>query len=254
MRKAWLWAMCTILTMTLCFSTMSYARGGGGGGGGGGHSSGGFSSGGGGGRSSGGGWSGGGGSKSGGSTWGSGTKSSDSGWGSGWGSKPAATPAKDGGKASGMGLTGRDATKSTTTKSPADKALYEKAKMQGTSFKTRDEAVKDFQTKNAGKYTNKFTSEPATRPSYIPSTTMVGGHSYTVIYNPGMGGYGYYNGATWIMYDAMRDAAMMGMLMNQNHYYYGPAPGMGFFTFLYIILAVTFIIGIIIFFARKFGE
>lgn len=40
-------------------------------------------------------------------------------------------------------------------------------------------------------YTNKFASEPSTRPSYIPSTISHGGANYTVVYHGGC--YGYYD-------------------------------------------------------------
>ncbi len=240
LRKSWFVVICVVLSMSLCLSGMGFAKGGGG-------SSGGFSSG----SRSSGGWGSGGSTKS---TPAAPSKSWGSGSGGKWGSdvptvttppRTATDPKGKDDKGSGMGVTGRDATKSTITKSPADKALYEKAKMSGTTFKTRDEAVKDFQTKNAAKYANKFSTEPKVRPDYIPGTTIVGGHSYTVIYNPGMGGYGYYNGASWIMYDAMRDAAMMSMLMNQNHYYYGapPASDGGFLVLFFILLVVVIAVG-----------
>lgn len=106
----------------------------------------------------------------------------------------------------------------------ADKALAAKAKKNGTSFKSKKEAQAAFKKKNATKYTSKYKTKPATRPSHIPQTTTVGGTSYNVTYNQGMGGYGYMGpSGAWIAYNAMADAAMMSMLMRQQGYY---APGM----------------------------
>lgn len=108
-----------------------------------------------------------------------------------------------------------------------DSALYNKAVQNGTSFKSRNEAVNDFSTKYATKYPNKFTSEPSTRPSYIPQSTMYNGQSYNIIYNPAYGGYGYWYGGQWMMYDLMRDTMMMSMLMNNHGYYYPGIVPMG---------------------------
>lgn len=107
-------------------------------------------------------------------------------------------------------------------KSTTDKVAYEKAVKSGTAFKTRDEAVKDFSAKHGAKYTSTFPKEPVTRPSYIPQTTTVGGRSYNINYNPQYGGYGYMNSlGTWMMFDALTDAATMTMLMNNHGYYTG---------------------------------
>ena len=59
----------------------------------------------------------------------------------------------------------------------------------------------DFRQKNADKYQNKFASEPATRPAYIPSTYTVGGTHVNIVWNPLTSSYGYYNGATFMYYD-----------------------------------------------------
>jgi hypothetical protein len=276
-KNTWVWILAAAFSMSLCFSGLSYARGSSGG------FSGGFSSS----RSSGGSW--GGGSRSSGGGWGSGGKSSytttwgstgsgskSSTWGSSgskssggvWGTttvtpvKPTTTVGEKGSdkskgwgstsdktSPSGMALGGRNATKSTNIGS--DKALYEKAKMSGTAFKTREEAVKDFQTKNAAKYTTNFTTEPKVRPAYIPTSTTIGGRQHVVIYSPQYGGYGYFNDGSWVAYSVMRDAAMMSTLMNQNHYYYGPTPvvvssgpTLGS-IFLYIIICLIIIMVIV---------
>lgn len=63
----------------------------------------------------------------------------------------------------------------------------------------------DFRKENEAKYSNKFSSEPTTRPSYIPAATTVGGASVPVTFNPGLGAYGYYNGPTFVTYDPFLD-------------------------------------------------
>lgn len=242
-RKFWAVFVFAVFALSLCLSNDGLCRGGGSSSSSsGGHSSssGGFSSGSsGGGRSSGGysspsssGWGSGSSSKSSGG-WGSPSTSSppsksSGGWGSpststppspkGWGaSKSESTPSKD------IGASGRSGAKAPTkVQSAADKAMYDKAKMSGTAFKSREEATKAFQEKNAGKYAATFKEEPKTRPDYIPQSTTVGGSSYTVVFNPAYGGYGYMSPTGWIMYDAMRDAAMISVLMGRNNYYYGP--------------------------------
>lgn len=65
----------------------------------------------------------------------------------------------------------------------------------------------------------KFATEPAKRPDYIPAATTVGGASYPLTYNPSMGGYGYYNGPTFFMYDPF-DA----LAMSAWHSYSAPRP------------------------------
>jgi len=103
--------------------------------------------------------------------------------------------------------------------SKVDKAAMKKAKANGTVYKNRAEAKADFKKKNAGKYKSSYNSKPSTRPGHIPQTTMVGGRSTTIIYNQGHGGYGYMGAmGTWMMYDAMADAAMTNRLMRQNNY------------------------------------
>lgn len=129
--------------------------------------------------------------------------------------------------------------------SAADKKLAAKAKKSGTSYKSRKEAVSAFKQKNASKYPSKFTRRPATRPNYIPRTTVVNGQSVNVVWNPGLGGYAYMNAlGTLVLYDAMADAMMRDRLMRNAGYYHpgmntGPAvihhhSGYGFFTFLFV--------------------
>ena len=136
-----------------------------------------------------------------------------------------------------------------------ERSKYEAASKSGTAFKTRESAVADFKTKNAAKYTSTYLSEPAQRPSHIPTTYSNGGHSYTVIYNQGYGGYGYWNGGgpgigTFLMYDMMMDNAMLNRQMAQQNYYIGDVPPVyvhhGVFYWFLSIVTGLFIVVIIL--------
>lgn len=145
--------------------------------------------------------------------------------------------------------------------SAADKAAYDKAKMSGKVFANKDQAIADFKAKNAATFTNKFDREPATRPEYIPTTTLVGGRSVTVFYNQSYGGYGYNDSAgRWMMYDAMADAAMMSVMMSNRGYYYGPQPvytttyvsgGRGAFSFFFGVIFLVVIVAVIVALVRR---
>lgn len=108
---------------------------------------------------------------------------------------------------------------STRKTSAADRKLASKAKSQGTHFSSRKEATSAFKSKYGSQYGSKYGSKPSSRPSHIPQNTMVGGTSYPVSYNTNLGGYGYYSSGRWMLYDTMRDVAMMNMLMNRHSYY-----------------------------------
>ncbi|HUX13204.1 MAG TPA: hypothetical protein VMW87_09250 [Spirochaetia bacterium] len=130
----------------------------------------------------------------------------------------------------------------------AQRNLYATARRNGTLFSTRNEAVQAFAAKNAGRYSSRFSSDPAARPAYIPRSTVVDGRTVNVAYNAGLGGYGYIDPflGHWVMYNALTDAAMMGVLMSNQGYYWGAPPlyvshGPGFFTWA-IILFVGFML------------
>ena len=168
------------------------------------------------------------------SSWGR-SSSQRSGWG---GSKARKMRSSRGGGASKM--------------TKADRALYSKAKTNGTVFKSRAAAKKSFQAKHGNQYGSKFSNKPNRRPDHIPQTTKVNGKSTPVSYNQSYGGYGYMGaGGSWIMYSAMADVAMMSMLMNRHHYYHGAQPGEyegrrrspisgTFVVFIIIVMAIMF--------------
>lgn len=99
--------------------------------------------------------------------------------------------------------------------------MNQRAKMTGAGtstgasrqFSSRTAAASDFKAKYSNQYTSRYTTEPRTRPSHIPRSY----NGRDVIYRDG--GYGYYDTmGRWMLYDAMSDAVMMSMLMNQHHY------------------------------------
>ena len=132
-------------------------------------------------------------------------------------------------------------------------ANYQRARANGTTFQSRQQAEQAFVSRNASQYPSRYASQPSSRPGHIPQSTRVDGRNVNVTYNAGLGGYGYLHPTlgTWVLYSAMADAAMLSVLMSRNHYYYGPAPGAyyggrpsGFWTGLMviaIILAVFFV-------------
>ena len=164
-------------------------------------------------------------------SWGSSSKSKSS-----WGSSSKKSKAKTSSSKSSSkwsnktkASSSRPKTKTETKKSKISKDNYKKAVQNGTAFKTKEAAAKDFKSKHASKYTNKYEKEPTTRPNHIPQTTQHNGQQVNINYNQSQGGYGHWSGGspgigTWIMYDAMSDMVMMSILMNQNNYHVGPAP------------------------------
>jgi hypothetical protein len=106
------------------------------------------------------------------------------------------------------------------------RGLYDSAKRNGTLFTSKTEASAAFKSRYAKDYSNTFASEPAARPSYIPGSYSVGGRDVNIVFNQGLGGYGYIHPllGTWILYDALSDAAMADRLMYERGYYWGGAP------------------------------
>lgn len=147
--------------------------------------------------------------------------------------------------------------KKSKAKTKADQAAFDKAKKSGKQFPNtatgRKAASDRFRSNpaNKKKYTSTYASKPKQRPSHIPKTTKVGGKDVTIIYDQSHGGYGYMSAGRWIMYDALADAAMMSMLMQNNGYYFGDRPiyqassigiWVGGFTLGVIILAILAVV------------
>lgn len=80
---------------------------------------------------------------------------------------------------------------------------------------------------------SKYDVEPSQRPSHIPASYAdSSGTRRDVVYNQAGGGYGYYTGGgpglgTFMMYDALSDAAMMNTMMSRQNYYVGQPPRVG---------------------------
>lgn len=162
-----------------------------------------------------------------GSSWGSSSSSKNSsssssptgGWGSSDETSSSASSYKSGTTDNYSGKPSPAPTK-IPKRSAVDEAAYAKASKSGTAFTSRTEAITSFQNKYKTTYVNSFTVEPSIRPSHIPSTYLVGGVSYPIVYGSAYHGYGYYIGSTWYAYDVFRDAAMLSILMNNQGYYY----------------------------------
>lgn len=107
-----------------------------------------------------------------------------------------------------------------------DKTKFDSAKATGKAFTSKDAAVADWKKKNTGKFESKFTTEPTTRPSYIPPTYQSStGYSAPVSYNQQYGGYGYMDAlGTFILWDALTDVAFQNNNMQQSGYYVGTPP------------------------------
>ncbi len=141
---------------------------------------------------------------------------------SGWGSatRPgtgATTPRLAPAAGTGTGTTlGRSAYTS-------QRSVYDSARRSGTLFSSKTEAQTAFKSQYGSQYGSTFAAEPASRPAWIPQSTTVGGRGVNVLYNAGLGGYGYIDPilGTWILYDVLSDAAMADSLMNRHNYYYG---------------------------------
>jgi len=114
-------------------------------------------------------------------------------------------------------------------RTPAQQAVFTKAKENGTLYTNKSQAVNDFKSKHASTYASTYKSEPSARPTHIPHTTTINNKNYNVVYNQSHGGYGYWSGGgpglgTWMMYDMMSDAVMMSAMMNRHNYVVHSSP------------------------------
>ncbi len=151
------------------------------------------------------------------SSWGSSSRRSTPSHTTNWGSSSRSSSSLTG----SLRTSGSRARTQTSRRSAGDQRLYDKAKASGTAYSSKSAATEAFKSKYSGQYTGRYASKPATRPDHIPQTTSVGGKTYSIDYSRRYGGYGYMGpGGSWIMYDAMADAAMLSILMSRNNYYY----------------------------------
>jgi hypothetical protein len=183
-------------------------------------------------------------------------------WGSATRPKAAAgLPSGAAGAASAGAETSRGGISGGRASASQRRGLYDSAKRNGTLFSTRQEAAQSFRSRYAKDYSSSFPAEPATRPSYIPGSTVVSGRNVNVFYNPAMGGYGYIHPllGTWILFDALGDAAMLDYAMSNRGYYWGGAPvyqthGPGFLGIAFAILVFILVASLISRVGRRFAD
>ncbi|MGA2548149.1 MAG: hypothetical protein ABSF43_16500 [Rectinemataceae bacterium] len=140
----------------------------------------------------------------------------------------------------------------------AQRGLFDSARRNGTLFSSKAEASQAFRSRYAKDYASTFASEPSVRPSYIPSSALIGGRSVNIIYNPALGGYGYMHPTlgTWVLFDALANAATLDYAMSNRGYYWGGAPvylshGPSFFGLAFAVLAILLIASIATRVARR---
>jgi hypothetical protein len=84
----------------------------------------------------------------------------------------------------------------------------------------------------------------------------VGGRTVNIVYNPSLGGYGYLHPTlgTWMLFDALSDAATTNALMSSRGYYWGGSPvylshGPRYialaFVVLLVLLAAAFAVAVV---------
>lgn len=169
---------------------------------------------------------------------------------SGWGSKKE---------------TAKPTSKPASKPNKAEQALYEKARKQGTVYKSREEAVAAFKAKHGEQlkkeYPTTFDNEPPSRPSYIPPSYTPPGRSEPVplVYRPETRSYSWFDAAvgSYIVYDILEDdkSPVVASQMQKAGYVYGaPATvaqtggsgGPGFGTFLVVLFVIIFVVVLIV--------
>jgi hypothetical protein len=108
----------------------------------------------------------------------------------------------------------------------SQRGLYDSARRNGTLFASKAEAGQAFRNSYAKDFGSTFAAEPSVRPSYIPSSSVIGGRNVNIVYNPALGGYGYIHPllGTWMLFDALSDAAILDQAMYNRGYWWGGAP------------------------------
>jgi hypothetical protein len=108
----------------------------------------------------------------------------------------------------------------------AQRGLFDSARRTGTLFASKAEASAAFRNSYSRDYSSVFSTEPVVRPSYIPGSALVGGQNVNIVYNSALGGYGYYHPSlgTWMLFDALANAAVLDQAMSNRGYYWGGAP------------------------------
>lgn len=107
----------------------------------------------------------------------------------------------------------------TAPKNAFDKSQAARSIKPPTPPKPKEQYVSDFKKNNESKYPTKFTTPPASRPSYIPPTTAYNGQQREIYYNQSAGGYGFMNTlGQFMIYDAITDIALGSFQKDQTVY------------------------------------
>lgn len=85
--------------------------------------------------------------------------------------------------------------------------------------------MRNFESTHAKSYSSSYSSEPTSRPAHIPQSVLIDNRSYPVHYDVGHRGYGYWDSSGWRTYEVVRDAVMLGALMQHHNYNYGGGYG-----------------------------
>jgi hypothetical protein len=143
----------------------------------------------------------------------------------------------------------------------AQRGLFDSARRNGTLFSSKAEASQSFRSRYAKDYASTFAAEPSVRPGYIPSSALIGSRSVNIVYNPALGGYGYLHPTlgTWVLFDALANAATLDYAMSNRGYYWGGAPVYlshrpSFFGLAFAVLAILLIASIAARVARRRRE
>ncbi len=155
------------------------------------------------------------------SSGGSGSGSSSSTASRSGGAPPSSSPQ------SGWGSSSRFSSAPTGNSRGTDAAIARKSGESARTFSSRSDAVRDFEATHAKNYSSSYSNEPSSRPSHIPQTVLVDNRSYPVHYDVGHRGYGYWDSSGWRTYEVVRDAVMLGALMQHHNYNYGGGYGPG---------------------------
>lgn len=164
----------------------------------------------------------------------------------GWGSatRPSLSSPPSGGQGFSFSRRSISGTRSSVS---SQRGLYDSAKRSGTLFSSKAEASQAFRSRYAKDYGSTFASEPSARPSYIPSSALIGGRNVNIVYNSGLGGYGYYHPSLgrWLLYDALADS-VIDRAMYDRGYYWGGAPvyvshGPSFLGLAFVLLVLLIV-------------
>lgn len=152
------------------------------------------------------------------------------------------------------GFSSSGSTSTGTTKSSSSAINNYNSSKTVAPVKSKADFMADFKKQNEAKYPNSFTSQPSTRPSYIPASTTVNGTSHNVDWNPTTRSYGYYNGPVFVAYDPIHvigSSAYTSYVGSQpSVVYHSQDSGSGILTFFLIVGGIFLVIVVIVAISR----